>query len=167
MPKLELKVVDHENNIGQTINPGDEVVIVTSGYNHSVSIKRGTYLGKKNKGCSCRVVESNTKYRFKETGEDVGHWWHDHARKRGVMPERPVQPIYPRSARWGSPEYSEQQEEIRKLSSKYSEEYSQYNEKVRKIGEDYESFKVPYDRYTTLQLNRIYKLDTKAYEIKV
>jgi hypothetical protein len=33
------------NELGQVIQPGDVVVMVTSGYNHSVNIRQGTYLG--------------------------------------------------------------------------------------------------------------------------
>lgn len=33
------------NEFGQEIQPGDTVVMVASGYNHSVRIRRGTYVG--------------------------------------------------------------------------------------------------------------------------
>jgi hypothetical protein len=165
--KVQLKVVEHKNNLGQTIKPGDEVVIVTTGYSHRVSISKGEYLGKKNNGCSCRVVEHRTKYRFKETGEELG-WWYDHATKRGVMPTSPKHPGFRRGGyRYGTPEYAAEVAENQKTANAYQAAYAEYNRQVAEVGKDYEAFKVPYNRYTTLQLNRIYKLDTSVFDIEL
>lgn len=38
------------NELDQVINPGDEIVMVTTGYAHSVDIRRGTYLGVRKNG---------------------------------------------------------------------------------------------------------------------
>lgn len=168
--KLELKLVEHKNRLGQVIKPGDEVVIVTTGYSHSVSINKGEYLGKKNEGCSCRVQETRTHYRFKETGEEMTAWYTD-AEKRGLLPKRPEYPKYPqRPAGWNyqTPEYKEYQATVSAIQAEYSKAYTVYYEAYNKVKADhYENVRVPHWRYTTLQLNRIFKLDTKAYEISV
>lgn len=44
----KLEEIPFTNNIGQTINPGDRVVIVTTGYSHRVHVRTGTYAGKVN-----------------------------------------------------------------------------------------------------------------------
>lgn len=41
----ELVVEPWTNAIGQTINPGDEVIYVGTGYGHSVSVKKGKFGG--------------------------------------------------------------------------------------------------------------------------
>ena len=41
----ELRIEPFKNEFGQTINPGDEVVYVATGYSHQVSVNRGRYQG--------------------------------------------------------------------------------------------------------------------------
>lgn len=141
--KPELKVVDFENDIGQTVRPGDEVIIVTTGYSHSVNTRKGVYLGRKGeqKGCSCRVVEYKMRYRHKTTGEELDSI-------HSLMPRYPSRKY---GVRYGTPEYEEANREWNAL-------YEKYQEECKAIRDQYEPFKVPYFRYTTLQRNRIYKL---------
>lgn len=149
--KPVLNAVSYTNSIGQVINPGDEVVIFTQGYNHSVNTKKGVYLGLKGKGCSCRVTEKHTKYRHKETGEEVGFYYNDDYKAR--YNDSNEWPRPPSGFRYGTPEYQQAYEVYRK-------EYDAWQVKQQKIQELYEQFEVPYFRHTTLQLNRIYKIDT-------
>jgi hypothetical protein len=169
--KLELKPVEHQNSLGQTIKPGDNVIVVTTGYNHQVNIKPGVYLGKKNDGCSCRVTEHHTHYRFKETGESVGSRWDDHAKKRGVFPDYPKYERYPIDSPKYGPDYTEKYKEWRIGFDAHSKEQqkitNEYNGKWNEVFEQYEPFKVSYFRHTTLQLNRIYKMDTSVFDLKV
>ena len=155
MTKPVLKEVEFTNNLGQVIKPDDEVVIITSGYNHRVNIRQGVYLGTKNDNASCRVTEYHTKYRFKETGEDVGYYWSDHRTK--TFGEDPF-PRTKSGLRYGTPEYSEAYAEYQRL-------YGEWQKRQLEYAAKYEEFKVPYYRHTTLQLNRIYKLDTNIVDI--
>jgi hypothetical protein len=41
----ELRIEPFKNKFDQTINPGDEVVYVATGYSHQVSVNRGRYQG--------------------------------------------------------------------------------------------------------------------------
>jgi hypothetical protein len=41
----ELRIEPFKNEFDQTINPGDEVVYVATGYSHQVSVNRGRYQG--------------------------------------------------------------------------------------------------------------------------
>lgn len=155
--KPVLKVVDFTNSIGQVIKPGDEVVIVTSGYNHDVHINSGIYLGRKGSkdGVSCRVTEHYTHYRHKETGVEYKHTWYNDPRVKAM--------VYPKmdySHPYKSPEYDE-------AYKVYREEYEKVTSQIQEIGKEYEPFKVPYFRYTTLQKNRIFKIDTSAIDIKI
>ena len=45
MSKSKRVVESIEGLFGQNINPGDEVVFVTEGYQHSVYVRRGIYIG--------------------------------------------------------------------------------------------------------------------------
>jgi len=48
----------YENDIGQKVYPGDPVVVVASGYSHSVRIHRGVFIGWTEAGqLQCRVVD--------------------------------------------------------------------------------------------------------------
>lgn len=44
------------NDIGQTLNPGDEVVVVTTGYGHSVSVFTGKFAGVRRHKESNKIV---------------------------------------------------------------------------------------------------------------
>lgn len=33
------------NSLGQVIEPGDKVVVIASGYNHSINVRPGTFVG--------------------------------------------------------------------------------------------------------------------------
>lgn len=50
------------NNIGQTIEPGEHVVMVTSGCGHSVITRQGIYLGLYNGKPQCSYVLEQRKY---------------------------------------------------------------------------------------------------------
>lgn len=39
------EAIPFTNEIGQTLNPGDEVLFIVSGYSHQIDIRLGTYLG--------------------------------------------------------------------------------------------------------------------------
>jgi hypothetical protein len=41
----KLQEVPFKNDIGQTIEPGDRVVAVTTGYGHNVDVRQGVYAG--------------------------------------------------------------------------------------------------------------------------
>lgn len=170
--KPVLNAVDYKNSIGQTIKPGDDVIIVTT-CTSRVNIKPGIYLGKKNDGVSCRVLEHHTHYRFKETGEDVKWNWYGHAKERGLLPEYPKYVPYAGTPapRYGDPEYQQKyaayKEEYDAWSKQRQADNAEYSRKNQEAFAQYESFKVPYNRHTTLQLNRIYKMDTSVFDLNV
>lgn len=63
--------VEFKNSVGQTINPGDSVVIVTTS-TRSVGTYIGKYLGMhKNGGVQCEKQVQTSFYVFKDTGERV------------------------------------------------------------------------------------------------
>lgn len=49
-----------KNKIGQTINPGDKVLVITQGYGHSMYTRVGTFLGVNSKGQGTAVVAAST-----------------------------------------------------------------------------------------------------------
>lgn len=58
------------NDIGQILDPGDRVIIVSSGYSHQVSCREGTFLGlHKNGGAQCEYVVKSSRPVLKSTGE--------------------------------------------------------------------------------------------------
>jgi hypothetical protein len=73
--KAILEVVEFTNNLGQIIKPGDEVVIVTTGYGHNVSTNKGTYLGLTNGGASISKQVKSNYYVLKSTGERIAYTW--------------------------------------------------------------------------------------------
>lgn len=131
--------IAYTNDIGQTINPGDEVVIVTTGYSHSVSTNKATYLGlHTNGGAQCVKKVKTSYYAFKDTGERVPYTFFQEKNKRLDI--------------W-----------IREYREKNPGKYGYYNEPeykaLRAEAMDKVEMKYEYvDRRTTLKLNRIYKL---------
>lgn len=52
---------NYKNDLDQILVPGDEVVMVASGYAHSITIRKGTYLG----------VRKELDWRTKEVTDDI------------------------------------------------------------------------------------------------
>ena len=77
MTAAAINPVPFKNDLDQTINPGDEVVIVTTGYSHSVSTNKAVYLGMHpNGGVSCEKQVKQSWHVFKGTEEKVPwSWW--------------------------------------------------------------------------------------------
>lgn len=139
MTTSNTNVVAFTNDIGQVINPGDEVIIVTTGYSHNVSTNRGTYIGlHKNGGAQCVKKVKNSFYAFKDTGERVpGSFFQENNNRLNA---------------W-----------IKEWRANNPGQYAYYNEPeykaIRAEAMDKVELKYEYvDRRTTLQLNRIYKL---------
>lgn len=67
---------DFTNEIGQVIRPGQRIVAVSQGYNHSIGVAQGTYLGlRKNSNGSVRSVTvqlSITATGYQVNGKKVG-----------------------------------------------------------------------------------------------
>lgn len=70
MSESEFYVETYTNHLKQIIQPGDDVVMVTTGYGHSVSIRRGKFLGvRKNSkgdivGQTCEYVATRMLYNY-------------------------------------------------------------------------------------------------------
>lgn len=137
MTKSVPNAVEFTNNIGQTIQPGDEVVIVTSSYN--VSTNKGVYVGiHPGGGVSCVKKVKTSYYAYKADGIAVHVSF-----------------------------FTEMNNKLSAWSNEWRAnnpgKYAYYNEPDYKaIREEYMSkVETKYkfvDRRTTLQRNRIYKI---------
>lgn len=132
--------VSFKNNIGQEINPGDPVVIVTTGYGHQVSTYGGTYLGmhKNGKGVQCEKQVKTSYYAFKDSGERVSWKFFEEMNNKLNAWAREYRLSNPNKyAYYSEPEYKAIREEFMSNVETKSEYVA---------------------RRTTLQRNRIYKL---------
>lgn len=143
--KLEVK--EFKNSIGQVIQPGDEVVIITSGYNHNTRTNRGRYLGVTGRGVTVSIWNPEIRYRHIATGFETRSWYND----KRVKDDPYVK--YDYSIKYGTPEYSAAQAAYKRLSE-------ERQARIEAIGTEYERFEIPRYRKSTLQLNRIFKIDT-------
>lgn len=127
------------NELGQVINPGDEVVIVTTGYSHSVSTNKATYLDvHPNGGVRCVKKVKSSFYAFKDSDERVplSYFKEMNSELNKFINERGIA---------GNKYYGTQ----------YQPEYTEIRKKyMDKVELRYEFV----DQRTTLKLNRIYKL---------
>lgn len=129
----ERQEVPFTNDLGQTIQVGDEVVVVTM-CTKSVYTNRGKYIGLRNGNVQAELALEMNVLVDKETREQVNIW--------KILEEEGVG--YPYRIRYGTPEYKEALE--------------RYNTRRQEIMAKCEYEKRPYTRVTTLQRNRIYKL---------
>jgi hypothetical protein len=53
------KEIPFTNRIGQTVNVGDRVVVVTTGYCHRVNVREGVFLGVTNNHPTIQVIEDS------------------------------------------------------------------------------------------------------------
>lgn len=58
MSKSKLIEQAWTNSIGQVINPGDKVLVIVQGYNHSTYTKIGTFLGVNQRGQGTALVSA-------------------------------------------------------------------------------------------------------------
>jgi hypothetical protein len=140
MAVSEPVLVSFKNNIGQEINPGDPIVIVTTGYGHQVSTCGGTYLGmhKNGRGVQCEKQVKTTYYAFKDSGERVSYkYFQEMNDKLSAWAKEWRQNNPGKYAYYSEPEYKAIREE-------YMSNVETKSEYVA--------------RRTTLQRNRIYKL---------
>ena len=139
MTTSNINLVKFTNNIDQVINPGDEVVIVTTGYNHNVNVTRGTYLGLHGNGrAQCVKKVKTSYYAFKDTCERVPlAYFNEMNQKLSAWTAEWRKNNPGKYAYYSEPEYKTIQDEYK-----------------NKVEIKYEIV----DRRTTLQLNRIYKL---------
>lgn len=64
------------NHIGQVVNVGDKVLIITSGFNHSIKTRVGTFLGfiPSANGGKPQVKAKTSRFGNWVGDEDVGYW---------------------------------------------------------------------------------------------
>jgi hypothetical protein len=117
------------NEIGQTLNPGDKVIAVSTGYGHQVSVFEGVFEG---------VYRGNLYNKGKITGTRVG--------------QVPVN--------WNERVYSEDGE--------YEEVRFDYNV-YRSVPTGLRYNLIPKTRYrkSSLQRNRVFKIDTTLTNVKI
>jgi hypothetical protein len=77
------------NSIGQTINPGDTIVAITTGYSHRVSTFTGVFKGVRRSKQTGEIVGSsieqipyiNTSFDYRDDGEQVEKRYNINARQ--------------------------------------------------------------------------------------
>lgn len=62
------------NRFGQTIQPGDQVVAIAEGYNHSICERPGTFVGTSASG-SPQVRVKSTIIKWKRPDGTIGKWY--------------------------------------------------------------------------------------------
>ena len=135
--KAILEVVEFTNDIGQVIKPGDEVVIVTTGYSHNVSTNKGTYVGLTNGGASIIKQVKSRYYVLKSTGERINNTWFNQIYKEQDAFREAKNLTYSSYRYYGDPEYNA-------IRSRWMDLVELKYEII--------------PRRTTLKLNRAYKL---------
>lgn len=59
------------NSLGQTISPGDKVLVIASGYSHSLRIREGTFVGTVNGNPS--VISGHRIWGYWDGDKDLGY----------------------------------------------------------------------------------------------
>lgn len=148
------------NQLGQTVNVGDQIAYVTTGWSNAY-VNHGVYAGYwenaigNNYTPSKRVVvmkySPRTKYRHNETGIEVDYWWNDKRVKEIPYPQ--YKDYYDHA------DYNNNREKYLAGIERYKLAVEEYNTARERIQDDYTMFKIPNWGRTTLQLNRIIKIE--------
>lgn len=135
------EAIPYTNEIGQVIQPGDSVAVVTG--SRSAHISTGRYVGHR-KQHNRVIVETDHHHDVwvhKESGEEFDS-------KKHVPMEYPQYPRYGQG-NWDA------------IYGEYQKKYGEWWELQKKIREEqFKKVKIPYISRRTLQLNRIFKIDT-------
>lgn len=71
----EFKAIPFVNGVAQTINPGDKVLAITTGYSHSTETRMVTYLGVMERPNgevdSVKVTYTGRRWKYKQGYSDV------------------------------------------------------------------------------------------------
>jgi hypothetical protein len=154
--------ISYVNDLDQEIKPGDEVLVITTGRSHSVSVGAGIFLGMTAEGdsgsCIVLLKEYKNVFRHKETGEEFVY-----AKHGSKLPY----PQYPRfhDVTWNSRAHAytqlspQQVKENEEAKAKYQSERKAYDEDIKRTEEPFHYVSEPYDRRTTLRRNRVYSIN--------
>lgn len=101
--KLTYAVEPFTNELGQVIQPGDHIIAVTQGYNHSTKVRKGIYLGlrfaSKGKVSSVVVKVQTSGYRWVDASGKQCHYSGEGVKNEKYTYERqsslPSKRIYP------------------------------------------------------------------------
>lgn len=124
------------NDIGQTLNPGDKVVCVTTGYGHQVSVFQGVFEG---------TYRGNRYDKGKIVGTRVGQ-----------VPVVRGERVYGENG----------EHEETKYTSKYDEKGRYIGYSYEPTGRRYNIVYHTKYRKSALRLNRVYKIDTNVLDMK-
>lgn len=71
---MAMKEIPFVNKIGQTINPGDKVICIATGYSHSVHVRQGIYAGMSGRQGDCpSVIVDDTRWGYYDMNDkDLG-----------------------------------------------------------------------------------------------
>lgn len=101
--KLTYAVEPFTNELGQTIQPGDHIIAVSQGYNHSTKVRKGIYLGvrftSKGKVSTVVVKVQMSGYRWVDASGEPCHYSGEGVKNEKYTYERqsslPSKRIYP------------------------------------------------------------------------
>jgi hypothetical protein len=150
--------IEYTNNLKQTIKPGDEILVITTGRGHGVSVAPGIYLGMTKEGdrgqCIVMMKLSRNTFRHKETNEEFRY------EKHGTKLPRPKYPTFHYVA-WnsGTSLTPQQIQENKDRNDKFDEEMAVYEADYKKCVDSFHYVSEPYERRSTLQRNRIYPIN--------
>lgn len=116
------------NSIGQTINPGDKVVAVTTGYGHRVNIITGVFEGVRRQNTGAKKI----------VGTRIGE-----------VPVKSTRAVYGEDG-----EHTEMR-------------YDYTARKMAPTGRKYNIVTEVTQRKSSLQLNRVFKVDTNLAEVTI
>ncbi len=155
--KKVLERVPFKNHLGQTIEPGDQVVQVTTAWG-GVTVQPAIYLGLMDECVKTVSFHQRKTWVHKETGNE----WHFGGSPAAIGLKYPPYPNYDRNGT-----YEELMRKRREASEQYSAEVMEYNTKVQEYKEaNYEEVVFHYTKKHTLQRNRVYKSNFNALEGK-
>lgn len=156
MKKRRIKpceAVSFTNDLGHVIQPGDQVLIITSHYKKT-RIGVGRYVGLRERAAVVEFDEVHEKTVHNENGS-IWRW-----EAPGL--ESPKSPPYVNT--WNATPAV--RAEVQRAAEEHRETYNQYHNALEAYKvTNYHVVKTPYVRRSTLQLNRIFPFSMKASEL--
>ena len=77
----------YTNSVGQTIQPGDKVVAIASGYSHNIHVRTGTFVGLSPSG-NPQVRVTIGIYRYVRPDGTYGNWRDEGVKYKKVNEDR-------------------------------------------------------------------------------
>ncbi len=90
---LPIQAIDFTNSLGHIVKPGDKVIAISAGYNHSVKIREAEYIGCRVKNGKVQSVTVRSSFKNQRYNHDKGRYEQVEHLRLSTLPACRIYPL--------------------------------------------------------------------------